>query len=99
MPNLRPLLSAFAGLFLSIFATGILLERSAEPSSDTIIASRYHQRQHSSTASGRFGFRINRTSPANQSHRQHIDRPSPVGPHYLRSQEKLATRPANGVQS
>lgn len=99
MLNRRPLLSAFTSLFLSVFATGVILDSSVEPSSDTIIASRYHHRQHSSTASGRFGFRSNRTSPANQPHRQHIDRPSPVGPHYLRPQEKLATRPANGVQS
>ena len=95
----RRLLSALTCLFLSICATGVILDRTVEQSSDTVIASRYHQRQHSSTASGRFGFRSNRMSPANQPYRQHNDRPSPVGPHYLRPQEKIATRPANGVQS
>lgn len=99
MLNHRRLLSSLTCLLLSFFATGVILDRSVEPSDDTIIASRYHLRQHSSTVSGRFGFRSNRMSPANHPYRQHIDRPSPVGPHYLRPQEKLATRPANGVQS
>ena len=99
MLNHRRLLSAVTSVVLSLAAAGVILDSSSEPSSDTIIAARYHLRQHSSTASGRFGFRSNRLSPANQSYRQHIDRPSPVGPHYLRPQEKVATRPANGVQS
>jgi hypothetical protein len=99
MLNHRRLLSAVTCVVLSLAAVGVTLDSSSEPSSDTIIAARYHLRQHSSTASGRFGFRSNRMSPANQSYRQHIDRPSPVGPHYLRPQEKVATRPANGVQS
>lgn len=99
MLNHRLLLSTLTCVALSLSSAGVILDGSSEPSSNTIIAARYHQRQHSSTASGRFGFRSNRMSPANQSYRQHIDRPSPVGPHYLRPQEKIATRPANGVQS
>lgn len=99
MLNYRQLLSATACLVLSLFAVAVILDRASEQSSDIVIAARYHQRQHSSTASSRFGFRSNRTSPANHSHRQHMDRPSPVGPHYLRPQEKIAARPADGVQS
>jgi len=99
MLNHRRLLSAVTCLALSLSAAGVILDGSSEPSSDALIAARYHQRQLSGTASGRFGFRSNRMSPANQSYRQNIDRPSPVGPHYLRPQEKIATRPANGVQS
>jgi hypothetical protein len=92
-------LSAVICVVLSLSAAGIIPDGSSEPSSDALIAARYHQRQLSGTASGRFGFRSNRLSPANPSYRQNIDRPSPVGPHYLRPQEKIATRPANGVQS
>ena len=99
MLNHCRLLSVVTCVVLSIAAAGLIPDSLSEPSSDTIIAARYHQRQHSSTASGRFGFRSNRMSPANQSYRQHIDRPSPVGPHYLRPQEKVVTRPTNGVQS
>ena len=100
MLNHRHLLSGLTCALLSLFATGAILDLSVEPWSDTIIASRYHQRQHSSTVSGRFGFRSNRMNSVNQHpYRQHLDRPNPVGPHYLRPQEKIATRPANGVQS
>ena len=100
MLNHRRLLSDVTCLLLALFATVAVLDQSIEPSTDTTIASRYHQRQHSSTVSGRFGFRSNRmNSVNNHPYRQHIDRPNPVGPHYLRPQEKIATRPANGVQS
>ncbi len=100
MLNHRRLLPALTCLLLSLFSTALILERSVEPSSNAIIASRYHQRQHSSTASGRFGFRSNRTNSMNHHpYRQHMDRPNSVGPHYLRPHEKIATRPTNGVQS
>lgn len=93
------LLSVVPSLILSVITAGVILDRSDEPSAETLMASRYHQRQHSSMVSGRFGFRNSRTSPANSLQRQHMDRPSPVGPHYLRPQEKIATRPATGVRS
>lgn len=95
----RRFLPAVTCLLLSLTAAEVILIHTVDPAADTMIASRYHQRQHSMSASGRFGFRSNRTSPSNHSHREHIDRPSPVGPHYLRPQEKIATRPVNGVQS
>ena len=99
MLNHHHLLSALTCGVMSLAAAVMIADCSSEPSSNTIIAARYHQRQHSNTASGRSGFRSNRMSPVNQSYRQHIDRPAPVGPHYLRPQESIATRPANRVQS
>ena len=99
MLNSRRLLSAVSCFVLSIAVVDVVVNTPAEPSSDTLIASRYHLRQHASTSGGRSDFRSNRMSPTNHSYRQNIDRPSPTGPHYLRPQEKIATKPANGVQS
>ena len=99
MLNFRRVLSTVSCLVLSVSAVGLIVNSTEESSSETVIASRYHLRHHASTSSGRYNFRNNRMSPSNHSYRQQIDRPSPTGPHYLRPQEKIATKPATGVQS
>lgn len=99
MLSFRRVFSSVICFVLSVSVVGVIVNSPSESSSETVIASRYHLRQHASTSSGRFNLRNNRMSPSNHSYRQHIDRPSPTGPHYLRPQEKIATKPAAGVQS
>ncbi len=92
---LSPKSLLLAGLTLASLTTVLSDGQSVE---STMMASRYHQRQHSASSmtTSRFG-----SGSQNHSHnyRQHMDRVRPVAPGIQQPQEKIATKPATGVRS
>ena len=79
----------------------LFVERHVAEPSETLIASRYHQRHHAAVGPGRAGFQGFRNSRSNDSnlYRQHYDQVKPVGPAFSSPRPMIATKPAAGVQS